>query len=152
MTKSRARRQAAADATYRRALNLPTNGELPKQLGATGASSTSGAGKASRKPRPKKTTGKKTAAAAGKRRGAGTQPRAKQTTGVAASFAGTCVTCERGYPAGARLGKVTEGWAHVACAEAVRERDRILRGETFAARKPSDWRLGKGPSSARVTR
>ncbi|MFF5073040.1 hypothetical protein ACFY2R_18085 [Micromonospora olivasterospora] len=151
MTKSRARRQAAADATYRRALNLPTNGELPKQLGATGAGSTSGAGKPSRKPRPKKTTGK-TAATAGKRRSAGAQPRAKQTTGVAASFAGTCVTCGRGYRAGARLGKVTEGWAHVACAEAVRERDRILHGETFAARKPSDWRLGKGPSSSRLTR
>ncbi|MEW2386537.1 hypothetical protein AB0873_31445 [Micromonospora sp. NPDC047707] len=145
MTKSRAKRQADADAAYRQALNLPSSGELPKQLGATGSS------EPSRKPRPKKSTGK-TAATAGKRRSGGTQPRPKHADGVVASVAGTCVECERGYPAGTRLGKISSGWAHVACADAVRERDRILRGETFAARKPSDWRLGKGPSSARVTR
>ncbi len=143
VTKSRARRQATADATYRRALNLPASGDLPPQLGATGA------GKPSRKPRPKKTAGKTTA---GKRRGAAAPPRAKQTAGVAASFAGTCRTCERDYPAGTRLGKVGDGWAHLACAEAVRERDRILRGETFAGHKPSDWRRGKAPSSTRATR
>ncbi|SCF49525.1 hypothetical protein GA0070216_13525 [Micromonospora matsumotoense] len=28
------------------------------------------------------------------------------------------MTCDRGCRAGARLGKVTEGWAHVACAAA----------------------------------
>ncbi|MFI9531502.1 hypothetical protein [Micromonospora rosaria] len=148
MTKSRARRQAAADAAYRRALNLPASGDLPPQLGATGTS------KPSRKPRPKKTTAKTAAGktTAGNRRGAGAPPRVKQTAGVAASFAGTCGTCERNYPAGTRLGKVGDGWAHLACAEAVRERDRILRGETFAARKPSDWRRGKAPSSTRTTR
>lgn len=143
VTKSRAQRQAAADATYRGALNLPASGELPKQLGSTGASNST-----SRKPRRKKTTG----AAGGKRRGARTQERGKQPAGVAARFPGTCVTCERGYAAGARLDKLPDGWAHVDCANAVRERDRILRGETFAGHKPSDWRRGKGPSSSRVTR
>ncbi|WP_433121945.1 hypothetical protein [Micromonospora sp. CA-246542] len=148
---TRSRRCRPADATYQQALNLPTSGELPKQFGASGTTSASGSGKPSRKPRPKKSTAK-TAATAGKRRG-GAQPRAsKPAAGFAASFAGTCVACERGYPAGARLGKVPAGWAHMACADAVRERDRILRGETFASQKPSDWRLGKGPSSARVTR
>ncbi|MEU2169508.1 tyrosine-type recombinase/integrase [Micromonospora chersina] len=39
VTKSRAQRQAAAGATCRRALNLPTGGELSRQLGSAGASS-----------------------------------------------------------------------------------------------------------------
>ncbi|WP_330441348.1 hypothetical protein OHB44_33100 (plasmid) [Micromonospora sp. NBC_00821] len=148
MTKSRARQ--TADATHRKALNQTKSGEVPKQLDATGAAGISGSGKPSRKPRPKKSTGR-TTTTAGKRR-SGAQPRASKPAGVAASFAGTCVACERGYPAGAPLGKVPAGWAHAACADAVRERDRILRGETFASQKPSDWRIGKGPSSARVTR
>ncbi|MEU1752665.1 hypothetical protein ABZ436_08440 [Micromonospora matsumotoense] len=93
MPKSRARRRADADAEYRRALNLPAGGDLPPQLGATGA------GKPSRKPRSKKTAGKTTAE---KRRGAGAPPRVKQTAGVAASFAGACGTCGRGYRAGTR--------------------------------------------------
>ncbi|MEV4826445.1 hypothetical protein [Micromonospora sp. NPDC049274] len=149
MTKSRARRQAA-DTTYRKARNQPKSGEVPMQLGLAGATGASGSGKPSRKSRPKKSTGK-TIAAAGKRRG-GAQPRASKPAGVTASFAGTCVACERGYRSGTPLGKVLAGWAHAACAAAVRERDRILRGETFASQKPSDWRRGKGPSSARVTR
>jgi hypothetical protein len=102
------------------------------------------------KSRPKKG---KTSGAADRRRGTASRlPVSPNATGVAARFAGTCVTCKRGYPVNAPLGKVEDGWAHAACAEAVRERGRILRGETFAGQKPSDWRLGKGPSSARITR
>ncbi|MEU5949549.1 hypothetical protein ABZ793_28880 [Micromonospora sp. NPDC047465] len=94
----------------------------------------------------------KTSGDTGRRRGTSSPLPVSPNAGVAARFAGTCVTCRRGYPVNAPLGKVEDGWAHAACAEAVRERGRILRGETFAGQKPSDWRLGKGPSSTRITR
>ncbi|MEU8024697.1 hypothetical protein AB0B88_21050 [Micromonospora haikouensis] len=112
-----------------------------------GSASATGSGASSWTPRKGRAAsgGKKTkrGGSAGGQRSAG---------GVAARFPGICVTCERGYPAGVRLGQVGDGWAHLACAEAVRERDRILRGETFAGHKPSDWRRGKAPSSTRATR
>ena len=73
-------------------------------------------------------------------------------SGVSAAYAGTCPLCRRGYQAGTKVAKSAEGWAHAACAQAQRERDRILSGETFRGHKPSDWKLGSSPSSSRPRR
>ncbi|WP_406423666.1 hypothetical protein OHA59_49455 [Streptomyces sp. NBC_01589] len=57
--------------------------------------------------------------------------------------------------------KVTDGWGHPGCApqqmsaaerEFARNKARIESGETFRARKPSDWRRGFSPSSTRPAR
>ncbi|MGS2645068.1 hypothetical protein [Streptosporangium sp. G12] len=72
--------------------------------------------------------------------------------GVAARFAGTCVGCGQGYPAQTLIEKVEQGWAHPACAQAMRARARILAGETYRGRKAPDWRRGSSPSSTRATR
>lgn len=65
------------------------------------------------KPRPKK--GK--TSAAGRRQSASPPSTVPRTAGVTARFSGPCVTCQRGYPVNAPLGKVKDGWAHAACAE-----------------------------------
>ncbi|GAA2986246.1 hypothetical protein [Streptosporangium longisporum] len=72
--------------------------------------------------------------------------------GVAARFAGTCVGCGQGYPVQTLIEKVEQGWAHPACAEAIRARAQILAGETYRGHKEPDWRRGSSPSSMRTAR
>jgi hypothetical protein len=80
--------------------------------------------------------------------GQSAQPR-KPTPGYKAEHPGTCPACQVGYRAGTPIRKVDMGWVHVRCAEILAERQRILDGKTFAAHKPSGYRIGESPSHSR---
>lgn len=60
----------------------------------------------------------------------------------AAKFPGKCVGCERRYPVGTPIERTEQGYAHEACADAIKARAVILAGETFRGHKPSEWRVG----------
>lgn len=106
-------------------------------------------------------------AAAGKKKAAGQSKAARSKQAEAASpprgtiraqFGGTCPACTGQYNRGEPIKKVGQGWGHPKCApsnaelEFARNKARIMAGETFRSRKPSDWRMGASPSNANTAR
>jgi hypothetical protein len=149
-------------------------GQTPGQKAARAASGQQ-LGKAQRKAieqaqtaAQKKAAGKKKGLA---KRAAARKTAVKKTTAkkavplprgsLRAGFPGTCPSCLKDYAKGEVITKVADGWGHPGCAprklaagerEFARNKARIESGETFRARKPSDWRLGASPSNTRPAR
>jgi hypothetical protein len=61
-----------------------------------------------------------------------------------ARLPGTCPICRSAISPGDPLGRWMQSWAHRPCVESWRQYESnqlaILRGETFASQKPSEWR------------
>ncbi|MGV9342939.1 hypothetical protein [Streptomyces sp. NPDC003688] len=144
----------------RRVFYDPRVGNTPAQKAA----------KAARGQQPKKRPGKAQREAikraqAAKKTGDG-KPAAKKAVplprgSVPATYAGTCPACSKNYGKADAITKMPDGWGHPGCAsqqlaaadrEFARNKAQVESGETYRARKPSDWRRGSSPSSTRPTR